>query len=161
MRVHFRNVHNNNSLIVEEEGPLPRCERCGLFQLEVGPKHQQSGGCVLWTASRKKRADNKVNQKAVRDTVFNIQGAPIGKVTEFKYLGWVVNNKDDDRQTVIENLRKARIKWGRISRILSKDGADPKAMSSFYKAIEQSVLLYGSELWVLTLAMEKQLCTIH
>jgi hypothetical protein len=32
MRVHFRNVHNKDTLIVEEEGPLPRCERCGLFQ---------------------------------------------------------------------------------------------------------------------------------
>jgi hypothetical protein len=62
---------------------------------------------------------------------------------------------------VIENLRKARIKWGRISRILSKDGEDPKAMASFYKAIVQSVLLYGSESWVLTLAMEKQLQGFH
>jgi hypothetical protein len=92
MIVHFRNVHNNDSLIVEEEGPLPRCERCGLFQREVGLKLQQSGDCVLWTAIQKKRADNIVNQKAVRDTVFNVQGAPIENVTEFKYLGRVVNS---------------------------------------------------------------------
>jgi hypothetical protein len=62
---------------------------------------------------------------------------------------------------VTENLRKARIKWGRISRILSKDGADPKAMALFYKAIVPFVLLYGSESWVLTLAMEKQLQSFH
>jgi hypothetical protein len=89
------------------------------------------------------------------------QGAPIENVTEFKYLGRVVNNKNDNQPTVIENLRKVRIKWGRISRILSKDGADPKAMASFYKAIVQSVLLYGSESWVHTLAMEKQLQSFH
>jgi hypothetical protein len=111
----------------------------------VGPKHQQSEDCVLWTAIREKWADDMVNQKAVRDTVFNVQGAPTENVTEFKYLGWVVNNKDDNRPTVIENLRKARMKWGRISRILSKDGTDPKAIALFYKAIVQSVLLYGSE----------------
>jgi hypothetical protein len=41
MRVHFRNVHNNDSLIVEEEGPLPRCERCGLFLgLQSGKRGQ-------------------------------------------------------------------------------------------------------------------------
>jgi hypothetical protein len=161
MRVHFRNVHNQDTVIVEEEGLLPRCERCGLFQREVGPKHQQSADCVLWTAIRKKRADDKVNKKAVRETAFNVQGMPIENVTEFKYLGRVVNNKDDDRPTVMENLKKARMKWGRISRILSKDGANPKAMASFYKAIVQSVLLYGSESWVLTLAMEKQLQSFH
>jgi hypothetical protein len=81
----------------------------------------------------------------------------IENVLEFKYLGRVVNNKDDDRPTVMENLKKARMKWGRISRILSRDGANPKAMASFYKAIVQLVFLYGSELWVLTLSMEKEL----
>ena len=161
MRVHFRNVHNKDTLIVEEEGPLPRCDRCGLFQQKVGPKHQQSADCVLWTAIRKKRADDKVNKKAVRDTVFDVQGVPIENVKEFKYLGRVVNNKDDDRPTVMENLRKARMKWGRISRILSTDGANPRAMASFYKAIVQSVLLYGSESWVITLSMEKQLQSFH
>jgi hypothetical protein len=68
-----------------------------------------------------------------------------------------------------QNLRKARMKWGRISRILSMDGADPKAMASLYKAIVvQSVLLYGSESWVLVLLMEKKItefsspqCPIH
>ena len=161
MRVHFRNVHNEDTLIVEEEGVLPRCERCGLFQREVGIKHQQSADCISWTAIRNKRADDKVNKKAMKDTVFNVQGMPIENVTEFRYLGRVVNNRDDDRPTVIENLRKARIKWGRISRILSKDGANHKAMASFYKAIVQSVLLYGSESWVLTLAIEKQLQSFH
>jgi hypothetical protein len=127
MRVHFRNVHNKDTLIVEEEGPLPRCERCGLFQREVGLKHQQSADCVLWTAIRKKRADDKVNKKAVRDTVFYVQGVPIENVKELKYLGRVVNNKDDDQPTVMENLRKARMKWGRISRIFcQRMGPTPK-----------------------------------
>ena len=34
-------------------------------------------------------------------------------------------------------------------------------MASFYKAIVQSVLLYGSESWVMTLSMEKQLQSFH
>ena len=160
-RKHFRNAHIKDTLFVEEEGTLPRCERCGLFQRIVGPKHQQSADCVRWTAIRKKRAEDKVNKKTVRETVFNVQGVLIENVLEFKYLGRVVNNKDDDRPTMMENLKKARMKWGRISRILSKDGANPKAMASFYKAIVQSVLLYGSESWVLTLTMEKELQSFH
>jgi hypothetical protein len=93
----------------------------------VGPKQQQSADCVLWTAIRKKRAeDNKVNQMALSNTVFDVQGTPIENLTEFKYLGWVVSNEDDYQPTVIENVRKARMKWGRISCILLKDGADPR-----------------------------------
>jgi hypothetical protein len=76
-----------------------------------------------------------VNKKAARDTVFNVQGGPIENVTECKDHGRVVSNKGDYRPTVVENLKKARMKWGRISRILSTDGANPKAMASFYKAI--------------------------
>jgi hypothetical protein len=36
-----------------------------------------------------------------------------------------------------------------ISRVLIRDGATPRISSMFYKAVVQSVLLYGSETWVL------------
>jgi len=161
MRKHFRAVHIKDVIVVEDEGPLPRCERCGLFQQQVGLVHQQTADCKRWAAIREKRAADKVYKREMAETVFNVQGVPIENVSEFKYLGRVVNNKDDDRPAVRMNLKKARAKWGRISRILSKEGANPKAMASFYKAIVQSVLLYGSESWVLTLSMENELQSFH
>ena len=48
------------------------------------------------------------------------------------------------------NIRKARVSWGRLVRVLGLEGADPKVSQSFYTAVTQQVLLFGAELWVLT-----------
>jgi hypothetical protein len=45
------------------------------------------------------------------------------------------------------NLNKARRTWRRISPILRREGADKSTSGNFYKAIIQSVLLYGSKTW--------------
>ena len=41
--------------------------------------------------------------------------------------------------------------------MLGKEGADPKESQAFYTAVNQEVLLFGSETWVLTSRMEKAL----
>ena len=64
---------------------------------------------------------------------------------------------DDDWLTVVGKLGKARKSWGLLSRILSREGADPKVSGHFYKAVVQAVLLFGAETWVLTLRMERSL----
>ena len=64
---------------------------------------------------------------------------------------------DADWPTVVGNLRKARNSWGRLSRILSREGADPKLSGKFPKAVTQAVLLFGEETWVLTPRMERAL----
>jgi hypothetical protein len=161
MRAHFRNVHNKDTIVIEEEGCLPRCGECGIFQTSVGSAHQQTADCKRWSKVRKDRAADVVNKKTVVETVFTVQGVPIKNVSEFKYLGRVVEKNDDDRPAVNRNLQKARVAWGRLCRILSKEGANPKAMASVYKAVVQAVLLFGSETWVLTLGMEKKLQSFH
>ena len=44
-----------------------------------------------------------------------------------------------------------------MSRVLGREGADPKVSRSFYTAVTQSVLLFGEENWVLTTRGEKAL----
>lgn len=161
MRRHFRNMHNKDTIIIEEEGRLPRCANCGLFQLNVGPKHQQSQDCIRWTNSFAKRVADKVNKETVKDMVFTVYGGPIEIVTEFKYLGRVVEKQDDDWPAVNRNIRRAQFAWGKLRRILSREGAKPKTMATIYKAVVQAVLLYGAESWVLSLAMEKKLNSFH
>ena len=78
-------------------------------------------------------------------------------VTEFKYLGRVLTNTDDDWPVVSGNIRKAQANWGRLARILGREGADPKVSRSFYTAVTQQVLLFGAELWVLTKNTESAL----
>ena len=51
---------------------------------------------------------------------------------------------------VVCNLRKARRKWARLTRELSREGADARTSSHIYLAVVQSVLLYRSEIWFMT-----------
>ena len=44
-----------------------------------------------------------------------------------------------------------------LSRILIREGADPKVSGNFYKTVAQAVLLFGAETWVLTQRMERDL----
>jgi hypothetical protein len=134
---------------------------CGLFQRNVGAKHQQTADCIRWTKIRKDREADKVNKETIAETVFYVQGVPIEIVSEFKYLGRVIKNNDDDWSAVNQNVKKATATWGRVCKILSKEEANPKAMATVYKAVVQAVLLYGSESWVLSLTMEKKLQSFH
>jgi hypothetical protein len=90
-----------------------------------------------------------------------VSGIPIETVENFKYLGRILDNNDDDRPAIKRNLTRARAAWGRLGRILSKEGANSKAMASVYKTVVQAVLLYGAESWVLTLDLEKKLQSFH
>ena len=71
-------------------------------------------------------------------------------MNNFKYLGRILNDNDNDLSAVEAQLTKARMTWGRIGKVINKrSGSNIKIMSIFYKVIVQSVLLYGSESWVL------------
>ena len=48
------------------------------------------------------------------------------------------------------NLTKACRVWARISRVLRAENASARVCGMFYKATVQSVLLFGSETWVLS-----------
>ena len=48
-----------------------------------------------------------------------------------------------------------------MSRVLAAEGASPKVMGYFYKAIIQAVLLYGSESWTVSETIIKQFRSFH
>ena len=62
---------------------------------------------------------------------------------------------NDDWSAVVDNLEKARKSWGRLSLILSREGADSKVSGHFSKVVTQAVLLFGAETWVLIPRMER------
>ena len=65
-------------------------------------------------------------------------------MTSFKYLGRVISEADDYWFTVVRNLAKAQaVKW-RLTRILSREGAAPRVSGVLFKAVVQSVLLFGA-----------------
>ena len=52
-------------------------------------------------------------------------------------------------------------KWGRLAKILGREGADRRTVGRFYVAVLQEVLLFGSDTWVLTPWLEKYLEGFH
>ena len=71
--------------------------------------------------------------------------------------GRVLTAVDGDWPSVVGNLCNARNSWGRLSRILSREGVDPKVLGHFFKAVSQAVLLFGAATWVITPRTERSL----
>ena len=82
-------------------------------------------------------------------------------VSEFRYLGRLLMEIDDDWPAVAGNIWNARMSWGRLARELGREGADPKLSRIFYTAVTLQVLLFGAERWVLTKKMESALDTFQ
>ena len=95
-------------------------------------------------AERKRRRLAETETRENSERAFEAYGEPIEAVSEFKYLGRVLTATDDDWTAMVGNLKKARRSWGRLVRVLSREGADPKVSRTFYIAVTQAVLLFGS-----------------
>jgi hypothetical protein len=68
----------------------------------------------------------------------------------FKYLGRLLAMDVNNMPAVRANLKKARKCWKMFSRLLTGENMSPRVCGMFYRAVIQSVLLFGSESWVLT-----------
>ena len=66
---------------------------------------------------------------------------PLVAVLEFKYLGRVLTALYNNQPEVVGNLRKARKRWEKMSRILGWKGSDPQTSRKFYKSMVQVTLL--------------------
>ena len=95
------------------------------------------------------------------ERAFHTYGKPMEAVSEFCHLGRLLTATDDDWPAVAGNIRKAWVRWGRLARVLGREGADPKVSRSFYTSMTQQVLLFGAEMWVLTRKMESALDALH
>ena len=160
MRVHFVHRHVHDTVVILEEGnlPLPRCPRCDLqgSRKAFNGRHLETNQCRRG-AERKLRRLAAPEGEAATERAFHAYGKRMQSVTEFRYLGRVMTSTDEDWPEVARNLRKARVTWGRLARILGREGADPKVSHHFYIAVTQQVLLFGAETWVLTKNMEAAL----
>ena len=156
MRVHFVHRHIHDTVVMLEEGnfPHPRCARC-----DMQVPRKALNGCHLGTtqcakgAERKRRRLAGTEMRENLERAFRAYGEPMEAVSEFRYLGKLLTATDDDWPEVAGNIKKARRRWGRLAKVLDREGADPKVSRTFYIAMTQAVLLFGSETWVLTAKM--------
>ena len=106
----------------------------------------------MGTARRHQR-DMAVRSALALCQQLTVHGDVLERVEVFQYLGRVLLQDDDDIQAMRNQFRKARGTWARIGQVLRKENAPPQVSAKFYKAIVQSVLLYGSKMWVLRSAV--------
>lgn len=122
--------------------------------------HRYSELCNMLAQQRNQARAIRAGVEAL-DTEFSALGSTLGKVRSFRYLGRVLTERDSDWAALHRNLAKARQRWARISPILRREGANAKVSGYFYKAVVQSVLLFGSETWVWTQQMRLTLQGFH
>ena len=154
-------MHIKEELLITNEGKLNRCTECGIFQHSVGATHQSSQICKKRAQIRKDRIADKMNKESATTTSFKVGSTTIKNVEEFKYLGRIIDKDDDDWPAVKRNITRARAVWGRLARILSSENATATIMGTIYKAVVQSILLYGAETWVLNKMMIRKLNSFH
>ena len=92
---------------------------------------------------------------------FHSYGRPLVVVENFKYLGRMLTDLDDDWPEGVDNLRKTLKWWARMSSILGREGADPRTSGNFYKVAVQATLLFGAELWVMSPWIGRILVSFH
>ena len=160
MRVHFLHWHVLKTVVILEDGtPLhPRCAQCDMMvpRRALKGRHPATAQCARGAEPKRRQlAEAKTRESSER--AFEAYEEPLKNVTKFRYLGQVLTEGDNDWLAVVGNLGKAQKSWGRLSWILSREGADPKVSGSFYKAMTQAVLLFGAETWVLAPSMERAL----
>ena len=108
--------------------------------LPEGAERAAPGERAVPQGSGKEETETRENS----ERAFEAYGKLIESVTEFKYLGRILTATDNDWPAVVGNLGKARRSWECLSRVLGREGTDPKVSRAFYIAVTQAVLIFGS-----------------
>ena len=56
---------------------------------------------------------------------------------------------------------RTRSFWGILRTLLRREGADPMVAAMFYRDLVQAIIIYGSEMWLLFVAMESKFEGMH
>ena len=132
LRVHFMFRHWKLEVAIFQEGtePLPRCDQCGMhMQTDRIFKKRQSNKCHKWMERQLRRRD--VEMAAIcGGTEFNLDREEgeerVENVPTFRYLGLPLYQTDDDWLAVRQKIMRARSAWGRLGKLLWREGQIPR-----------------------------------
>jgi len=152
-----------DSIHVTDESlePWNKCELCSLqCPLPAWRSHTESATCVRGRIAKRSRdTANKILQ--ADEQVFTVDGTPVESVGSFRCSGRQEAWNDSDWGALHADLRRARYKWHKLSKLLHREGANPMIFGMFHKAVVQTVLLFGCESWTVTDAMWTVLKGFH
>ena len=95
--------------------------------------------------------------QAITVKAFQAYGIPLNLVTFFNCLGRIMTALDDDWLAVVGNMWKLRKSRAQLSRILGREGANPRMSGIFFKVVVQALLIFESDTWVMTPLMGRSL----
>jgi len=114
--------------------------------------HTESPTCVRGRITKRSRdTANKILQ--ADEHVFTVDGAHVDSVGSFRCLGRQEARDDSDWWALCADLRRARCKGCKLSKLLHGEGANPMIFGMFHMAVVQTVLLFGCASWTVTDAM--------
>ena len=113
------------------------------------PHHIHSQVCRQGVESRTQR-DLAIKSALALWQLFYVEGDVLEMIESFCYLGQILAQDNKDVRAVWSQIRKSCATWARVGQVLQADNTPPKVSAQFYKAVVQSVLLYGSKMWNLS-----------
>ena len=117
--------HVLETVVILEEGNIlfPRFPQCDMLipLSTLNISHPDTSQCARG-AEKKRRWLDEDELRERKDSYFEAYGASLENVTAFKYLGRVIMAGDNYWSAVVDNFQMARKSWGRLSRILSREG---------------------------------------
>ena len=136
---------------------LPRCDQCGMHMSAARLfKHRLTDICNKATERRIRWRDVEIVERC-GDMEFRLYGGEGGnmleRVSTFKYLGRPLYRTDDDWPTIRRNIMRTRTVWGRLGKLVLREGAYPRVLEMFYRTVAQTVQLFGLKTWLLSAAM--------
>ncbi len=81
---------------------------------------------------------------------FRVCGDVLELVKVYKYLGRMMAQDDNNNQALHAQLWKAHATWTWVGQVLWSKNTSLFVAAWFYQAVVQSILLYGSEMWVIS-----------
>ena len=118
--------------MILEEGnfPHPRCPYCDMFgSWEVFNQHHSDTSLCAQRGAERKRSQ-LVGQEAREGYViyFKSYSHPLVMESSLCYLCRTLSEVENDWPSVVVNLCKARKMWACLSRILGREGEDPRIL---------------------------------
>ncbi|KAJ4436596.1 hypothetical protein ANN_16629 [Periplaneta americana] len=97
------------------------------------------------------------NQNIVRNGNIKIGDLSFEEVEKFKYLGAIVTNINDTREEIKRRINMGNACYYSVEKLLSSNLLSKNLKVRIYKTVILPVVLYGCEIWTLTLREEHRL----
>jgi hypothetical protein len=160
MQQHFCDLHPLGYVTIPREGQYPLCPSCEMQVEPQYPAHINTKECQVGM-ERCHQRNNAVQSALALLEQFMVHGDMLEKVEVYRYLGRLLLQDGNDVKAMRSQLCKAQGTRARVGQVLQRENAPPRTSAKFYQAIVQSVLLYGSETWVLSKAVMARLEGFH